>query len=43
MKNSREIIKRAHSGTQTHYSHVWDLIGTLPGQTLLEETADDEQ
>jgi hypothetical protein len=42
MKNSREIIiKRVHSGTQTHNSQLWDLISTLPGQTLHEETADD--
>lgn len=28
---------------QTHNSHLWDLISTLPGQTLHEETADDNQ
>ena len=44
MKNSREMInKRAHSGTQTHNSHLWDLISTISGQSLHEETADDNQ
>jgi len=44
MKNSREIIiKGAHSGAQTHDSYLWDLISTLPGQTLHAETADDKQ
>jgi hypothetical protein len=38
-----EVIRRAHSGTQTHNSHLWDLIITLPGQAVHEETADVNQ